>query len=526
MKNRGLIVMGFTAISMLMGCTQPVPKSPPTPGTSAIAQDTSTSLGRALAPEREANKGKSGFHVITTGSEGFRMRLALVRAAEKTLDLQYYGIHDDATSNLMLEAVVRAAQRGVRIRFLLDNNTYGEVSKTLSILDEFKNLEIRVFNPFYSPHESVATRVVNTITDLENYERRMHNKALISDNQMAIIGGRNLGDEYFEENADVAFKDLDILAAGPIVADISKSFDRYWNNEKSVPVADVKAKKASPENIHKIRQQLHDHWEKTAKTPMGKHILTSKLSDELKTDAYKLFWCRAEVAADDPDKIDHAASDTVSAPFTTLKTMVNKAHKEFVVISPYFVPRDEGVKWLQDLMKRDVRVRVLTNSLASTDVVAVHVGYSPYREELVQSGVELYEMKPIGGKRPKQRLMGKKVPAQASLHAKVYIVDRSDVMIGSFNLDPRSIELNTEITIAIHSPEIAGQVMKIFEDVIKPDNSYHILTAHQAGLNRGGIVWKTTENNKNKIYTSEPKAGIWRKIQENTLSLLPIENHL
>lgn len=514
--------MAISAITLLTGCSTPVEKRPLPQTTAITIADSGTLLGRALIKPKKDHPNQSGFHLISTGSEGFRMRMALVRAAEKSLDLQYYGIQDDATSNLMLEAVVRAAQRGVRIRFLLDNSSYSQVSKTLSILDEFKNLEIRVFNPFYAPDQSIATKVVNTLTDLENIERRMHNKVLISDNQMAITGGRNLGDEYFEQNADVAFKDIDILAAGPIVPLMSQSFDAYWNNEKSVPVDQMKAKKATPEEIQAIRKQLSDHWGKTAKTPKGKQILSSTIADKLKTRAYKLFWCTAELAADNPNKIDQEAEDTISYPFQTLKKMVADAKEEFVVISPYFVPRKDGMEWIKSITDRNIRIRVLTNSLASTDVVAVHAGYRPYREELLTYGIELYEMKPIDGKRPRQRLLGKKVPAHASLHAKVYVIDRKKIMIGSFNLDPRSIELNTELTLVLHSPEIAAQVIAMFDEVTKPDTSYHVMRAKDGK----GIVWKTREKNKVKYYTREPQAGVWRRIQENALSLLPLEDHL
>ncbi|MBY0406566.1 MAG: phospholipase D family protein [Rickettsiales bacterium] len=518
--------MAISVLSLLMGCESRAERLPAPPQSHAIAKDTPTSLNVALAPAINAHPGESGFHVVTTGSEGFRLRLALIRAADKTLDLQYYGINDDATSNLMLEAVLRAAQRGVRIRFLLDNSTFGEVSKTLSIMDDFKNVEIRVFNPFYHPHESFATRLVTTFTELDNLGRRMHNKALIADNQMAIMGGRNLGDEYFEENADMIFKDLDILAAGPIVGHISGSFDSYWNSQNTVPVQQMKAKKASPETIQVMRKQLRDHWEEVAQTPKGKELLTSKLADDLKTAPFALQWARAELAADDPAKINKDAEDTTSRPFNTLRRMVENAEHEFVIISPYFVPRDEGVAWLAQLEQRGVQVRAITNSLASTDVVAVHVGYSPQREALLNSGVDLYEMKPIGGKRPRQRLIGKKVPAHASLHAKVFVIDTKDVMIGSFNFDPRSIELNTEITIAIHSPVIARQVMALFKEVTEPDSSYRVLTRKQAGLEGEGIVWKTTENQKTAIYEHEPKAGFWRKLQKMAFSLLPIENQL
>lgn len=487
----------------------------------AIGQDVKTSLGDALAADVAAHRGRSGFRVLKTGSSSYAARLGLIEAAEKTLDLQYYSIHDDLTANLLLEAVIRAARRGVRIRLLIDGINVGEVQDVFSVLDEFKNLEIRVFNPFATRDDGLTGRLMKALTDIDSINYRMHNKALVADNQMAIIGGRNLGDEYFEENTDVTFKDIDILTAGPITADISASFDDYWNNEKAVPIGQLQRPRRDPALRQRLQQALAAEWDRVATTQKGARLLNGRIADRLKdVDDLRLTWARAEVVADKPEKVTRDAGNNTSPPMRRLGRVLAGAKKEFVAVSPYFVPRDEGVAYLQSLRDRGLAVRVLTNSLASTDVVAVHTGYRRYRPAVAKMGVELYEMKPIDGQRPRQRLLGSSAPAAASLHAKVYVADRRDVMIASFNLDPRSIELNTEIAVLIHSPAIAAEMIDMFDEVASPDTSYRILATDR------GIVWRTREKGRMVDLTSEPQAGFWRGLQTNLMSVLPIEGSL
>jgi putative cardiolipin synthase len=224
---------------------------------------------------------------------------------------------------------------------------------------------------------------------------------------------------------------------------------------------------------------------------------------------------------DAPHKIDQEPKNAASKPIMRLERLMDKAKHELIIISSYFVPNPSVVTWLPSLVKRGVEVKIVTNSLASTDVVAVHTGYRRYREELVTHGVELYEMKPTGEKRPRQRLIGSSTPATARLHAKAYVVDRKDVMIGSFNLDPRSVSLNTELALVIHSPELAAQVIAIYDELTRQENSYQVASAED-----GGLVWKTVEDKKEVKYTHEPEAGIWRNIEVNLMSLLPLEEHL
>lgn len=451
-----------------------------------------------------------------------RFRLALVQAAEKTLDLQYYTIHNDTSANLLLEAILRAAARGVRVRFLIDDTSMKAVGKSLSVLNNNARIEIRVFNPLITRSQSYKERVISLLTGLSKANKRMHNKALIVDNQMAIIGGRNLGDEYFDAHADANFKDADILMAGPITARLSQSFDSYWNGDNAFPIHALVKPVRERRATTRLRRELKAHWDEKLATAEGKAMLESRLSERLKEAEVTLVWAKAELAADDAGKVDEATEATTSTPMSRLHALLADAKREFIIVSPYFVPQAKGVAWLKELTKRGIRVTVLTNSLASTDVVAVHTGYKRYRQPLVENGIALYELKPFHGKRPRQRLIGLSSPAHASLHAKLYMIDRNTLMIGSFNFDPRSISLNTELALVVHSADITLQVAKMFEEVVSPKLSYHV--AMDQATHK--LVWFTQHKGKHLRFWRDPKPGVWRFIEEKLMSLLPVENQL
>jgi putative cardiolipin synthase len=515
----------FALLLLLSGCNtqnvmRPEATSYPRTPSHAVSQNMPTALGHVIHPAVVRNPGQSGFRVLETGTESLALRLAMVRSAEKTIDLQYYGISDDVTSNLLLDAILHAAARGVRVRFLLDDISLRRVSQSLAVLDDNKNIEIRVFNPLSTRHESIPSSLAGLITDSGHAMRRMHNKAMIADNQIAIMGGRNLGDEYFDSDPEVDFKDLDILTAGPITAKISASFDQYWNDKNSFPLAALQNPVKDPDRIQQIKHNMRDKWDQALETATGKQQLNAQLTDRLRQSSFKLIWARAELAADAPFKIDQNKQNATSEPLLSMGELLDKADHEFLLTSPYFVPQDDGVAYLSALVKRGIHVRVLTNSLASTDVVLAHTGYQPYRETLVKNGIDLYELKPANGQRPKQRLLAMSEPAHAALHTKVYVVDGRDVMIGSFNFDPRSIDLNTEIALVIHSPEIAARITRLFAESSKPENSYHLVIKDQK------LNWMTTEKGSDTLYTSDPKAGFWRRIQAVLMGFLPVENEL
>lgn len=488
----------------------------------AIPQSAKTSLGEALKQPIAAHPGQSGFMLLVHGSASFEMRLALIQAAEKTLDIQYYLVNDDKTANLLLEAILQAAARGVRVRFLIDNIGLDEVNRTLSMLDGVKNIEIRVFNPFVTRDQPFLSRVIGIFTDIGQITKRMHNKTLISDNQLAIIGGRNLGDEYFDEDKNSNFNDIDILSAGPATADISRSFDRYWNSDEAFPISVLERPASNPENIARIRAALRQEWAEASKSRSGKRILNARLAEGLKNSDIDFIWAPGEVVVDTPEKIKKDKDVAESKPLLRFTDIAEKAAEEIIIVSPYFVPQKEGTEWLAKLVKRGIKVRVLTNSLASTDVVVVHTGYRRYRREIVEAGIELYEMKPINSQRPRQRMLGSTAPPRANLHGKFFVIDRRHLIIGSQNFDPRSDELNTEIAFHIHSKVLGEKTARLAEEIMSPENSYQVIMNEDKNLD-----WRSREKGEIKISRhADPKAGILRRIEVFLFSLLPLENQL
>lgn len=490
--------------------------------THAISQSEKTELGNALKDPVKQHPGQSGFRIFENGSQSLTARLALVRLAQKTVDLQYYAIANDVTSNLMMEALIRAAHRGVRVRLLIDSFTVNDMEDALLALNGVENIEIRVFNPLTTQDQSYLSRLGSLFTELPQANKRMHNKALISDNQMAIMGGRNLSDEYFDADDEFEFKDMDVLTAGPITNEMSKSFDEYWNDQNAFPVDAVYKPNKDPKAIEQLRSDLKQNWDEQTKDPKRRQQLVSPLPEIMKDPALKLVWAKSELASDDPDKIERPTSIHHSEPLKYLVSLLDTAKHEFIIISAYFVPKDEGVEWLGSLEQKGIHVRILTNSLASTDVVAVHSGYAPYREALLRKGIELYELIPIGEKRSRQRLLGRKQPPRAGLHSKVYVIDGRHTIIGSFNLDPRSVELNTEMAIVIHSEELSQQVQKMFARAIQPNVSYHLMF-DQSGKE---LRWQGIEKGKKLRYSHDPHSGVWRNIQNFVVTILPVEDQL
>lgn len=473
-----------------------------------------------LEPLAAAHPGKSGFRIIEGGADSIRLRLALINTARHTLDLQYYAVHNDLTSNLLVEAMIRAADRGVRVRFLLDDISVGDVRKNLCTLDTIENIEVRIFNPISHNQQSLPARCIAFFRDFSRTTRRMHNKSLIVDNHMAITGGRNLGDEYFDIHKNISFKDIDVLTAGDITLDISKSYDLYWNSEHARRLSSLYAcPRGRQENF---RKKLSATRRKNLTGEQDYADFTRTYTDYAAMHQATLTWAEAEFSADTPEKVEQEKQDVpVQSPVQHIFSIADKAQEEFLIVSPYFVPEDRGLQWIRSLTNRGVKVRIITNSLSSTDVVAVHAGYGPFRPALLQAGAELYEMKAANGKRPHQRLLGRKAPSYASLHAKVYIVDRKIAFVGSLNFDPRSIKLNTEVGLVIHSPDIAEELSSLYETVMKPETCYRLdLDKH------GKIRWHHRERGAEKIAHFEPKAGLWRRVQEAIARILPVQEQL
>ncbi|WP_082902739.1 phospholipase D family protein [Paraburkholderia ginsengiterrae] len=499
--------------------------------THALPVTQTTPLHTALAPFEAAHPDQSGFRVLASGTDALQMRIALARAATQTLDMQYYIANEDTTGKLLLGAALYAADHGVRVRMLVDDLNFNDIDRVMAGLNSHENIEIRVFNPFGSAQQGVFERTTNVFTQIGHFTRRMHNKAMIADNQAAIVGGRNLGDEYFSASETLQFRDLDVLAAGPIAADISASFDDYWNSSIAYPLRALNKQKFDAKVLDQTRDELRQHWRTNADPYNAKPLNATPLAAQIAGQQLGLTWARAEFKADLPEKIEHPSPDYVSPPMQRLGELMHDAKKDFLITSPYFVPHDAGVKALGELTQRGIRIAILTNSLAATDAVAVQAGYSPFRVPLLRAGVELYEFKPQQNTAPTSAAGS---GSRASLHAKTYVIDREILVIGSMNLDPRSANLNTELALVIHSPALAGQVAQLFDRATAPEVSYRVTLADAAqfaylrsiGAPPSPLVWTDVENGTRRTYIFDPQAGLYRNALTGLFSLLPVNAEL
>ncbi|WP_179401276.1 phospholipase D-like domain-containing protein [Burkholderia guangdongensis] len=489
----------------------------------ALPPDVKTPLSDALAAPEAAHPGESGFRLLPTGTEALQARVALGLAAKKTLDMQYYIATEDKTGKMLLGVALYAADHGVRVRMLVDDLNFRDIGRVMASINSHPNIEVRVFNPFGSEAGGMMQRATHVLAQIDTFTRRMHNKAMIADNQVAIVGGRNIGDEYFSASPTLQFRDLDVLAAGPIVRDVSASFDTYWASARSYPLSTLNHQTFDAKDLDAMRDELRTHWYKYVDTFDAMPADEKPLAEQISSGALGLAWAPAEFKADLPDKIALPTSDYVSPPLQRLIELTRDAHESFLGFSPYFVPHPAGVDTAAAMTARGVRVAILTNSLAATDAVAVQAGYAPYRVPLLQCGVELYEFK------AQQRSLRPGIfgsQSRASLHAKAYVIDRKILVIGSMNLDPRSAHLNTELALVIHSPQIAGQVADIFALVTQPERSYKLSLAAPSGPGAAKIVWHGVDDGEMRTYTTDPHAGLLRNLLTAFFRMLPVEDQL
>ncbi|MBW7924213.1 MAG: phospholipase D family protein [Burkholderiaceae bacterium] len=457
----------------LVSCAS-LPAPQPRPAQRAFDRPESTSLGRivaAAAPDAHS----SGVRLLVSGEDALGSLVTLARRAERSLDLEYYIVRNDASARTLLREVHAAAVRGVRVRMLVDDlNTAGS-DESLLCLTQHSNVELRLFNPFPAGRFSTYTRILASLTDLDRINQRMHGKMFVADNAIAATGGRNLGDAYFVRSPTSNFVDLDVLVAGPAVRRLSASFDRFWNDPLAYPVAQVMHETPHCRGpVSESPQQETNAQGETVEAPDSTPVPPSALARELKAGHLKMRWDDVRVLADTPAKItgNGAAAPASASIADDVARLLGSAQTELILITPYFVPGEHGVALIRALRQRNVRVRVLTNSLASTDAPVVHVGYARYRPQLLEMGIELYELRNQLGT-PRSQL-GRFGSSLASLHAKAVVVDGKTVLIGSMNLDPRSQHLNTEMGVVIPDTVVAGKVVRLFDDVTS-NSSYRVI---------------------------------------------------
>jgi len=482
------------------------------PESQALAPGDDTAIDRAVAPATAARPGQNGLLVLSDNLDAFAVRALSARAAGRSLDLQYYIWHADFTGNLMHNEVLRAADRGVRVRLLLDDmNVHGRHT-VLAALDAHPRVEVRLFNPTRAREGSLA-RGAELLLRFFSLNRRMHNKAWIADGRLAIVGGRNIGDEYFDAASDINFADTDVAVVGPAVEQAQAVFDAYWNSPSAIPLAALA--RAGAGDLERVRASLDAGLGSDRAGPYALCLKQSPQLRDLLAGKQPLYWTRqARIVSDPPAKAEGAepGPDWLTPQ---LVAAIERAQREVKLISPYFVPGSEGVAWLGRLRRRGVEVGVLTNSLAANDVMVVHSGYAGYRVPLLEQGITLHELRAQG--RTDASLFGS---SGASLHTKAFVVDGRSGFIGSFNLDPRSVNLNTEMGLLFDSAELGAELERLYARQTRPEASYRL------ELVDGRLRWHDPLAEPPRLWDSEPEAGAWRRGAARVLGWLPLESQL
>jgi putative cardiolipin synthase len=469
----------------------------------------------------EHSEGESGYLLLPDGLDAFVARAVLAQLAERSIDAQYYMWHGDEVGQLLSHQMLMAADRGVRVRLLIDDIDEGGRDKKIAVFDLHPNIEVRIFNPFARN----AGRTLQYLTGFGKQTRRAHNKSYTVDNQATILGGRNIGDEYFSADPDLAFADLDVLAIGPVAAEVSQSFDEYWNSPLSYPIATLLETQPTEADLQQARQRAADFTAAEKDSDYLQRLANSDLSSSLRNHSVKFIWGDGRVFADPPEKLSQGTGDSDYQVWTELKPYLAAAQHEVIILSPYFVPGKSGVAFLKQLRERGVRVRILTNSLASTDVSIVHAGYSRYRKELVRAGVELYELNEVTSKEERRAWsQGEIERARSSLHAKSFVVDRETVFIGSLNLDARSVVQNTEIGVVLESAEIGGLIADSFDQRI--DEVGFRLSLEEDAQGQEQLTWHGLVEGEPVTFSSDPNTSFWRRFGVGFMRLLPIESQI
>ncbi len=515
------VFLGVLMVIALAGCTYSSSEYQRFE-TKALRDTGDTRLGQGVATLVADEPGNSGFVPLANGLDAFVARLALVEAADKSLDVQYYLFHDDSTGRLLTAYLLRAANRGVRVRLLLDDMDMGGRDAGLSAIVQHPNIQVRLFNPF--PIRGM--RFLNFITHFGTVTRRMHNKSFTVDNQVTIVGGRNIGDEYFDAAQGVNFGDMDLLSIGPVVRQVSHAFDEYWNSDLTIPASSFDLP-SDPEFITRSKSVLNKELASLSESAYGRRLEESKLVEKLEAGSLDVFWAPAHLFYDRPEKVRSEPGDRTAHLGPQLSELFASVENDLILVSPYFVPGKQGTALLKSLVERGCRVTVLTNSLAATDVPAVHGGYARYRTELLESGVEIYEMPPTKNAASHSNRLG---ASQASLHAKTMVFDQKRVMVGSMNLDPRSNLLNTEMGILVDSSEMAGAVSDWREHSL-PEIAWRVeLERVEDSVPFGSqqrLRWISLEDGQLiRLEQHEPEAGFWDRVQAAISRLLPIERQL
>ena len=523
--NKSMLAIYCSIAITVTGCsTLPKHKIESIPETTLQVDTAQTTLAQIIQPLQEQHPDLTGYLVLFEPLEALATRLSLIDKAEKRLDLQYYIWDNDKVGALALHALIRAADRGVKIRLLIDDNNAKSTEGIFLALAQHPNIEVKLFNPY----RFRKYRALDMILDLKRINRRMHNKSFIADHQVALIGGRNMTNQYYNVSDNYQFSDVDVMLVGTAVKDISHSFDEYWSHEYAYKVQEVVNQSAHHLSYESLKRQLDEHYERVTVQNYLDLTSNSQAIDSLMSRDIQLDWVKAEVVKDSPDKIKSKAKKKEHLNFQLIQHL-EQPEKNVDLISAYFVPEKKGAKMLTDLAKDGVKVRVLTNSFKANDVAVVHAFYGKYRQNLLEHGVQLYEFLPALNKNDldkntedlaKKAKVSIKGLSRSSLHAKLMALDEKQVFIGSFNFDPRSAYLNTEIGVLLNSPPLAQAVHTTMDENLSKYAYKLVLDANKK------ITWQRQTPQGPVIYTKEPRMKWWQRAGIKMLSWLPIEGFM
>jgi putative cardiolipin synthase len=519
-----LVSIGLTAL-LLAGCAPTLNLNAKRLPSQALSSQADSPLKDQLAAW--IPPGKSGFHLLQGGHAALAARLTLAQRATRTLDVQYYLFHNDTTGKLVAAALLAAADRGVRVRLLIDDIDTADKELGLATLNAHPNIQVRLFNPFHTRSTNLLVRGWEALRESVRLNRRMHNKLFVADNQIGITGGRNIGDEYFGADHAFAFVDLDVLAAGAIVDRLSQSFDQYWRSDAAVPASALPVS-ASNRRLQRTARRLYQFRTQQLDNDYGHALTRSDPIPGLLTGAIPWRIAHADLIVDPPEKIlNHNKSPSRLLLGQLAGLWVNPI-QHVLIVSPYFVPGTAGMAYFDYWRSQGVQVDVLTNAYAASDVPVVHAGYANYRIPLLEAGVHLYELKPVAepiGGRLRDLPSGS---SRASLHAKTFVFDDAHVFIGSFNFDPRSTLLNTEMGLVIHSPELAREVTDIAEDAMRPERSFRprLVVDTVDGKIVRRLQWTDVHQGNPRTFDFEPDTTPFQRGLLRILQALPIEEYL
>jgi len=471
-----------------------------------------TELGKVIENEMKKWPGKTGIEPLVTGEHAFATRILLAQQAQLSIDAQYYIWHNDLTGMLLLDALKAAAERGVRVRLLVDDNGTSSLDQELAYLNNLPNFEVRSYNPFTIR----SPRLFGYVFDFFRLNHRMHNKTFTIDNVATVIGGRNVGDEYFGTGTQPLFIDLDVLGVGAIVKNVSSDFDRYWNSQSAYPVHLLTQPKDDASEIFDKRLRklkTSDEFDQYAEAIQRSQIVKKLAQNEL-----SLEWVNVQLISDDPVKtLGEASGEQLMV--NQLSQILGQPSVGLDLVSPYFVPGKKGMEFFKNISAKGVKIRVLTNSIEATDVVVVHSGYAKYREKILKLGIQLFELKAQAEPekhthKDKNKFIGS---SGSSLHAKTFAVDDKRIFIGSFNFDPRSALLNTELGFVIESSELAQAMNNLFDKKLSEASYISKLDKN------GNLIWLDHTVEGGEGYQIEPGSTLLERIALKVLGWLPIE---